>query len=61
MMNMTSLTWLDIFYGNNIYATSAIIVLPNMMIFTIINTTHLSYQQLSCWLDIYNEDFYPKN
>jgi hypothetical protein len=61
MMNMTSLTWLDIFYGNNIYATSAIILLPNMMFFTIINTTHLSYQQLSHWLDIYDEDFYTKN
>jgi hypothetical protein len=36
MMNMMSLTWLGIFYGNNIYAISAIILRSNLMIFMII-------------------------
>jgi hypothetical protein len=46
MMNMLSLTWLWYFYGNNIYATSVIILCVNLMIFMIINTTHMSYQHL---------------
>jgi hypothetical protein len=44
MMNMMSLTWLDIFYGNTIYVISVIISRSNFMIFTIINTKHLSYE-----------------
>jgi hypothetical protein len=50
MLNMLSLTWLWYFYGNNISATSAIILRATLMIFMIINTTHLSYQHLSLWL-----------
>jgi hypothetical protein len=38
MMNMPSLVWLWYFYGNNIYATSTIILYVNLMIF--INISH---------------------
>jgi hypothetical protein len=54
-MNMASLMWLG-FYGSNIYAISNIILRTNLMIFTIINTTHLSYKHLSCWLGIYGQN-----
>jgi hypothetical protein len=38
MMNMSSLVWLWYFYENNIYATYAIILYANLMIF--INISH---------------------
>jgi hypothetical protein len=37
MMNIPSLVWLLYFYGNNIYATSAIILFTNLMIFIYIS------------------------
>jgi hypothetical protein len=55
MINVTSLTWFGIFYSNKVYTISAIILWSNLMIFMIINSTHLSYRQHSHWLDIYDQ------
>jgi hypothetical protein len=46
MMNMSS----------NIYATSAIILRANLMVFMLISTTYLSYQHLSLWLIFYGQN-----
>jgi hypothetical protein len=46
MVNMSSHMWLWYFYKNDMYATSTIILCANLMIFMIINTTHLGYQHL---------------
>jgi hypothetical protein len=53
MMNIMFLTRLGIFYGNNINVIFSTILRSNLMIFTIINTTYLSYQHLSRWLGMY--------
>jgi hypothetical protein len=55
-MNMSSLTCLWYFYGNNIYTISVNILCANLMTFMIINTTHLSYQHLRLWLGFYGQN-----
>jgi hypothetical protein len=73
MMNMMFLTWLDIFYGDNIHAISAIILRSNLMIFTIItiklddfydhkyNTSEVSTTLTLARFYDKNEDFYAKS
>jgi hypothetical protein len=60
IMNMSSLVWLWYFYGNNIYATSVIILCANFMIF--INKSHFRsfYGKKLRIFTLITEDFYAQ-